>query len=685
MNYAELEYNFKECYKALSEKLDWENPEGDDYPFDLSKPLPLIMHGNLQRVPVEYFINNDLKYLQGGVLTMTYMTSTTKTKAAKYDLPSIEDMRLTLDLLCICKRPTIKRRCLLNKTYTGSHSCRGMRKYGYGYLEEVVVRRADNKLYKFKEGDFPRLWINDIEDMLLLVVQNWLKNLSGDDVADFAIALRMFTRSLVIQKPETTRPGLKKRQPYTPYKNPQGFIYVDDNKQNRLMRSDELYKFSDGTLTRLRDSLDDITKNINLEYLPKRRWSTLEKKRAQFMIKDINKLLKERRMMRTGNLVKEILFKLSLPDHRSILTDSKIHLKMVKEIFYMYLSRKIRRIYTYTHQRPRRKLYQYALSREDQYAVLEIRNVKILEDIKCGPYSKKPQYAVSKTLDMPKNDKVFNDEISRLSGMDNDLFTYEVEVTNTPCDSNTDNDSEQRVSHEADDDMGYDPSNIRGDDEAELTDEESSDNEDKVAEKEPTSVKHHCKPFNYKTGSSEWPTSSWREDGYCNGGNLPSTYVIGNSLHYQDLSWYEALEDSKLKEEALRNKAIMEGLIKEDDNDKSRYEQRRRWNMYTNYDDAYEINHEVKEREELCEIHKPPVCNIRRFEMIKYSFGQDEEFVAIKEDEYDDLVRTSEDACRAYQEIFRMMDEGWMDLVKRKSMNVGGEFTKSGDSEVLES
>ncbi|GJR92985.1 hypothetical protein Tco_0265159 [Tanacetum coccineum] len=71
-------------------------------------------------------------------------------------------------------------------------------------------------------------------------------------------------------------------------------------------------------------------------------------------------------------------------------------------------------------------------------------------------------------------------------------------------------------------------------------------------------------------------------------------------------------------------------------------------------------NHDVVEREELCEIHELPMCNIRRFDMIKYSFGQDEEYVVIKEDEYDDLERTSEDACRAYQEIFRMMDEGWM-------------------------
>ncbi|GJS71377.1 hypothetical protein Tco_0704218 [Tanacetum coccineum] len=65
------------------------------------------------------------------------------------------------------------------------------------------------------------------------------------------------------------------------------------------MRSDELYKFSDRTLTGLRTSLDDIIKNIRMEYLPKRRWSTLEKKRSNIMIKAIDKHLKERRMMRS--------------------------------------------------------------------------------------------------------------------------------------------------------------------------------------------------------------------------------------------------------------------------------------------------------------------------------------------------------------------------------------------------
>ncbi|GJY87889.1 hypothetical protein Tco_0502517 [Tanacetum coccineum] len=263
------------------------------------------------------------------------------------------------------------------------------------------------------------------------------------------------------------------------------------------------------------------------------------------------------------------------------------------------------------------------------------------------------------TCDAPL--EVFNNEVSRLSGMDDDLFTYEVEVANIPCDSKMDDDSE----NEADDDMGYDPSDvaftewlgskifnykimdhytmkalwiywIKGDDEVELTDEESSDDMDNVAEvfridtnlfnfethiifgiyewnkdvpwvdekpwtnagvwTKPTPVKHTCKPFNYKTGCLELPTCSWGDDGYCNGGNLPGTYIIGNQLHYQDYEWYEALEDSELKDLALRNKDIMEGVINEDDNE-SRYEQKRRWNIYINYDDVYEINHRNNERE----------------------------------------------------------------------------------------
>ncbi|GKA29312.1 hypothetical protein Tco_0715557 [Tanacetum coccineum] len=43
-SHVELEYNIEECYKAVTDRLDWNNPEGKEYSFDLSKPLPLIMN-----------------------------------------------------------------------------------------------------------------------------------------------------------------------------------------------------------------------------------------------------------------------------------------------------------------------------------------------------------------------------------------------------------------------------------------------------------------------------------------------------------------------------------------------------------------------------------------------------------------------------------------------------------------
>ncbi|GKG05463.1 hypothetical protein Tco_0325549 [Tanacetum coccineum] len=69
------------------------NAEGHEYPFDLSKPLSLIEAQGRQVVPANYFFNNDLEYLKGGSSSRKYTTSTTKTKAAKYDnIKGIEDM-----------------------------------------------------------------------------------------------------------------------------------------------------------------------------------------------------------------------------------------------------------------------------------------------------------------------------------------------------------------------------------------------------------------------------------------------------------------------------------------------------------------------------------------------------------------------------------------------------------------
>ncbi|GJX29857.1 hypothetical protein Tco_0984197 [Tanacetum coccineum] len=64
------------------------------------------------------------------------------------------------------------------------------------------------------------------------------------------------------------------------------------------MRTDELHKFSDGMLNSVRSALYDITSGIRREYLPKRKWSGLDKQRARVMIQDIDKQLFQRRLMR---------------------------------------------------------------------------------------------------------------------------------------------------------------------------------------------------------------------------------------------------------------------------------------------------------------------------------------------------------------------------------------------------
>ncbi|GJU83009.1 hypothetical protein Tco_1285374 [Tanacetum coccineum] len=65
-----------------------------------------------------------------------------------------------------------------------------------------------------------------------------------------------------------------------------------------LMRSDKLYKFYDDTLTSVRLVLHDIASSLEMDYLLKRRWSKLDRKRSHIMIKAIDQQLFERRLMR---------------------------------------------------------------------------------------------------------------------------------------------------------------------------------------------------------------------------------------------------------------------------------------------------------------------------------------------------------------------------------------------------
>nr|GEY63408.1 hypothetical protein [Tanacetum cinerariifolium] len=155
------------------------------------------------------------------------------------------------------------------------------------------VRRDDDKIYKFKEGDFKRLRLQDIEDMLLLLVQGKLSNLTVEECFSFNVSLRMFMRSIVIQRRvEDLQLGVESYQKRLNLTKP-------DTYRSDLKRREAYTAYSDGTLNDVRNALGDRLKGIRMQYLPTTIWRKGDKDRAAAMIQAIDKMLKTMRIMRS--------------------------------------------------------------------------------------------------------------------------------------------------------------------------------------------------------------------------------------------------------------------------------------------------------------------------------------------------------------------------------------------------
>ncbi|GJX04885.1 hypothetical protein Tco_0190801 [Tanacetum coccineum] len=195
---VELEYFLEEVYKAITNPLDWNNPKGKQYPHDLRKPLPLIPNSQGRRViPFDHFINNNLEYLRDGTSIRTYATLVTKTKAANYGHAKwIEDLQFYgFAVNRESARDAYSRHRIIAVT-----KLQIVEWHNYKHLDWITVRRNDDKLYTFKEGNYKRLRLQDIKDMLLLLVPGKLTNLIIEERLALNVSLRMFTRSIVIQR-----------------------------------------------------------------------------------------------------------------------------------------------------------------------------------------------------------------------------------------------------------------------------------------------------------------------------------------------------------------------------------------------------------------------------------------------------------------------------------------------------
>ncbi|GKF59587.1 hypothetical protein Tco_0176373, partial [Tanacetum coccineum] len=161
-------------------------------------------------------------------------------------------------------------------------SLKTISRYGYTYLKEIVLRRADYREYKISESDFKNLHPNDFEDLYLLHLQGKLNHLSGYDKVHLFNTVNMWIRNIVIRKwVEDLQLGIESYQTklnltepnwdafdflfkeyYTIVSKPQVVIYKDRNDQKKMMRETEVHKFSDVTLNRILDKLDHMVKDF---------------------------------------------------------------------------------------------------------------------------------------------------------------------------------------------------------------------------------------------------------------------------------------------------------------------------------------------------------------------------------------------------------------------------------------
>ncbi|GJR06660.1 hypothetical protein Tco_0529644 [Tanacetum coccineum] len=322
---AELEYHLEEVFKATNEQLDWNNPKGMPYPHNLSKPLPLIpnVRGRFI-IPFDHFINNDLEYLNGGSSSRKYTTSITKLR------------------VWICYQKTLPK-----DVYSRTEIIAVMKSQNHGNSSVIVIGRD----YGFVDRD------------------GKLTNLSLDDRYALNVALRIFYTSagnpikeILLKLNLPDHKILKDGGEVKEFQR--SFRHFDTE---RLSRSDKVLKLKnfkkDATLKLSRSTNQECAQdhistyilifisNTLIEFsmvlkdcdgIPKRpamflnlwRYKVVRHRYSNPMIQPEPEgstqgyPLVSVEVLRfdtsAGNPVKEILLKLNIPDHKSILTDSKL-------------------------------------------------------------------------------------------------------------------------------------------------------------------------------------------------------------------------------------------------------------------------------------------------------------------------------------------------------------------------
>ncbi|GKA81985.1 hypothetical protein Tco_0788733 [Tanacetum coccineum] len=324
-----LQYQMDECHKLLTNKVEMSNPEGHQILRNIYEPLPLggppaarYLDFGLKELVPSLWVESERDYDISAVYGITHWWFRRKEfYINKHSEPSDrEAVRSQMRILSVI-------------------SVKVFKKYGYNYLREIILRRADYQKYKISKKDFKNLHPNDFEDLFLLNIQEKLNHLPKTDKTSLHTAVNMWIRNLVIrnrvgdlqlgiesyqtkinlERPNWDAADYYFKEDYTIVPKPRAVVYRDRNDQRKLMRLNELHKFSDGTLTRVMEKLDHMVKDFHLfEYnkgMETRKWSEDDKRRSKDFITAIEKRLQIRRIYRSlesfvGGRIRDIDYRL---------------------------------------------------------------------------------------------------------------------------------------------------------------------------------------------------------------------------------------------------------------------------------------------------------------------------------------------------------------------------------------
>nr|GEU88026.1 hypothetical protein [Tanacetum cinerariifolium] len=155
-------------------------------------------------------------------------------------------------------------------------SIKAFSRYGYDYLKEVTLHRADYQEYTIAKKDFKSLYPSDFEELNLLLLQGHLNHLSGSYKRMLSTAVKLWTRNLVIrQRVEDFQLGIESYQKqlsltksrwdvkgfeykhdYTIIDSPRAVVFLVGNNERKIMRFNKIYKFSDGILMNIMEALN---------------------------------------------------------------------------------------------------------------------------------------------------------------------------------------------------------------------------------------------------------------------------------------------------------------------------------------------------------------------------------------------------------------------------------------------